>query len=110
MTIFGLDLTNLLGLLVLAFGFGFMFGKNAGELARRRPISWAPRIEGSNEPLLLHCPNQGSWQTGIWQSGTWVDYGTRTLELHPDLYMEIPLSTPAKVKRAAQRALWIITL
>lgn len=112
MTAFGFDLANLL-LPSLAFGFGFIFGTNVGELALRRPISWAPRIEGSNEPLLLHCPDQGGWHTGVWQSGRWVDYGTRTLELHPDLYMEIPLSTPANVKRAAQKtlrniALWIV--
>ena len=37
-----------------------------------RPISTAPQED--DRPLLLFCPEQGGWHTGVWFRGKWLAY------------------------------------
>ncbi len=43
------------------------------------PVETAPKPELQHEPvpILLFCPDEGGWHTGIWFEGTW--------RLHADL-------------------------
>jgi hypothetical protein len=39
---------------------------------RPRPISTAPTDdEFAERVLLLYCPEQGGWHTGVWFEGSW---------------------------------------
>jgi hypothetical protein len=74
------------------------------------PIGTAPRPEQDPEPLLLYCPHEQRWYTGVWRDGAWRlhDHGERVL--HPTHWL--PVSTevvvesarPAKKDRQLRRA------
>ena len=38
-----------------------------------RPIETAPHDKAQERSLLLWCPEQGGWQTGVWFKGQWMD-------------------------------------
>ena len=38
-----------------------------------RPIDTAPHDKAQERSLLLWCPEQGGWQTGVWFKGQWMD-------------------------------------
>ena len=46
------------------------------------PIKHAPR-EDPERTLLLFCPEQGGWQTGVFFEGRWLDFATLSVELEP---------------------------
>lgn len=54
-----------------------------GQSAEARDISTAPQRE--DEPILLFCPDQGGWHSGIWFRGFWlacIDSSTRLDPTH----------------------------
>ncbi len=70
-----------------------------------RPIHTAPMAVGPDEkpiPVLLYCPEQGGWRTGVWLKagyfdGVWCRQGWRlaeshAVELRPTQWL--PCSTP----------------
>jgi hypothetical protein len=122
MTVFGFDVTTLLFLALAIFAIVRMVSVLRGkgrQMATASPIRSAVPDEIGNEPLLLHCPSQGGWHVGVWHDGKWLDHATRTVELHPDFYMDPPppldergklsrpwgSSLPEKIRNVA---LWII--
>jgi hypothetical protein len=40
--------------------------------------------------LLLFCPEQGGWQTGVFFEGRWLDFATLTKELEPTHFVDVP--------------------
>ena len=40
--------------------------------------------------LLLFCPEQGGWQTGLFFEGRWLDFATTTVELEPTHWLPEP--------------------
>src|SRR3954452_23714919 len=55
-----------------------------------RPIETAPHHTYQERPLLLWCPEQGGWQTGMWFNGRWMDSITLSHPLAPTFWTEIP--------------------
>src|SRR3954462_9326954 len=55
-----------------------------------RPIETAPHHTYQERPLLLWCPEQGAWQTGMWFNGRWMDSFTLSHPLAPTFWTEIP--------------------
>jgi hypothetical protein len=39
-------------------------------------IESAPRPDQDPVPLLLYCPEEGCWYTGVWWDGAWPDLNT----------------------------------
>ena len=64
------------------------------------PIGTAPLPERDPEPLLLYCPHDQRWYTGVWRDGAWrlQDHGERVL--HPSHWL--PVSTDVVVDSARQ--------
>ena len=93
--VFGFDITTFL---FLALPIGVLAwimsvngkGRKMTTVPSILPIRSAVPEEMADKPLLLHCPSQGGWHVGVWHEGKWVDRATRTVELHPDFYMESP--------------------
>ena len=54
-----------------------------------RPIATAP-TDDPERTLLLYCPEQGSWQTGVCFEGRWLDFATLTIELEPTHWLPEP--------------------
>jgi hypothetical protein len=46
-----------------------------------QPISTAP--EEDDKPILLFCPEQGGWHTGVWFRGKWLAYIDMSVVLRP---------------------------
>ena len=44
--------------------------------------------------LLLFCPKQGGWQTGVFSNGRWLDFATRTVNLEPTHFADVPPDPP----------------
>jgi len=40
--------------------------------------------------LLLFCPEQGGWHTGVFVEGHWLDFATLTLALEPTYWLPEP--------------------
>jgi hypothetical protein len=53
-----------------------------------QPISTAPHEEDA--PLLLFCPEQGGWHTGVWFLGKWLAYIDTSVVLQPSHWLPIP--------------------
>ena len=53
-----------------------------------RPISAAP-TDDPERTLLLFCPEQGGWQTGVFFEGRWLDFATLTVELEPTHFVDV---------------------
>ncbi len=41
--------------------------------------------------LLLFCPEQGGWQTGVFHDGQWLDLATLSVALEPTHFTNVPL-------------------
>ena len=54
-----------------------------------RPIATAP-TDDPERTLLLFCPEQGGWHTGLFVEGRWLDFATLTLELEPTYWLPEP--------------------
>jgi ADP-heptose:LPS heptosyltransferase len=54
-----------------------------------RLIATAP-TDDPERTLLLFCPEQGGWQTGLFFEGRWLDFATLTLELEPTYWLPEP--------------------
>jgi hypothetical protein len=44
----------------------------------------------AGQVLLLYCPKQGGWHTGVWADGRWVARIAPTIELEPTHWMLAP--------------------
>ena len=65
------------------------------------PIGTAPRPEQDPEPLLLYCPHERRWYTGVWRDGAWRLQDHRERVLHPTHWL--PMSTDVVVEKARQQ-------
>ena len=65
------------------------------------PIETAPpSIDGP--PLLLFCPEQGGWHSGLWFYGKWLAYIDSSTILHPTHWMMAPVDPDeVDLRRAA---------
>jgi hypothetical protein len=54
------------------------------------PIETAPPITDTS-PLLLFCPEQGGWHSGVWFYGKWLAYIDSSIILHPTHWMMAPV-------------------
>ena len=63
------------------------------------PIGTAPTID--NPPLLLFCPEQGGWHSGIWFYGKWLAYIDDSIILHPTHWMHAPFDPDELEQRRA---------
>jgi hypothetical protein len=52
-------------------------------------ISDAP-TDDPERTLLLFCPEQGGWQTGVFFEGKWLDFATLSVELEPTHFTHLP--------------------
>ena len=66
------------------------------------PIESAPRPGQDAEPLLLYCPDQACWYTGVWSEGAWRLQADAERVLHPTHWL--PTSTDVVVDRAQEKA------
>jgi hypothetical protein len=57
-----------------------------------QPISTAPQEE--DWPLLLFCPDQGGWHTGVWFWGKWLAYIDTSTVLEPSHWLPVPPDPP----------------
>jgi hypothetical protein len=61
-------------------------------MSEPQPIQTAPREESS--PLLLYCPEQGGWHTGVWFYGKWLAYIDTSIVLEPTHWTYPPTAPP----------------
>ena len=54
-----------------------------------QPIATAPK-DSERNPILVHCPSEGGWQTSRLFDGKWVDSATLMRELHPSHWLPVP--------------------
>jgi hypothetical protein len=54
-----------------------------------KPIQDAP-VNDPQRTLLLYCPEQGGWQTGVFFEGHWLDSTTFSVTLHPTHFTDVP--------------------
>jgi hypothetical protein len=54
-----------------------------------RPVATAPTHDPEHT-LLLYCPQDGGWHTGVFFEGRWLDSATLTRELHPTHFTDVP--------------------
>jgi hypothetical protein len=57
-----------------------------------QPISTAP--EEDDKPILLFCPDQGGWHTGVWFRGKWLAYIDMSVVLEPSHWLPVPADPP----------------
>lgn len=63
------------------------------------PITTAPTND--TPPLLLFCPEQGGWHSGIWFYGKWLAYIDDSIILHPTHWMQAPFDPDELEQRRA---------
>ena len=61
-------------------------------------MSTAP-TDDPERTLLLFCPEQGGWQTGVFFEGRWLDFATLTVELEPAHFTDVPPDPDSKLLR-----------
>jgi hypothetical protein len=59
-----------------------------------RPLPIAAAPESDDEPLLLFCPDQGGWHTGVCFLGRWLAYYDTSVVLHPSHWLPVPGDPP----------------
>ena len=59
------------------------------QLSDASPIGDAP-TDDPERTLLLFCPEQGGWQTGVFFEGRWLDSSTLTEVLEPTHFTGVP--------------------
>jgi hypothetical protein len=62
----------------------------AAELPVAKPIKTAPSLPDAEVQLLLWCPGQGGWHTGVWFEDRWLNSIELDLELRPTHWMPAP--------------------
>ena len=65
------------------------------------PIGTAPRPDRNPVPLLLYCPYERRWYTGVWRDGAWRLHGPVERVLSPTHWL--PVSTDVVVESAGQQ-------
>jgi hypothetical protein len=60
------------------------------------PIGTAPRAEQNPVPVLLYCPNERRWYTGVWREGGWRLQGQAERVLNPSHWL--PATTDVVVE------------
>ncbi len=55
-------------------------------------VSAAPQED--DQPLLLFCPDQGGWHTGVWFRGKWLAYIDTSVVLEPSHWLPVPADPP----------------
>jgi hypothetical protein len=55
-----------------------------------RPIETAPFERMGEKSILLYCPIQGGWHTGLWVAGAWFDSISLDVELYPSHWLPTP--------------------
>jgi hypothetical protein len=65
---------------------------SAGGKHDAKPISTAPQVD--DQPLLLFCPDQGGWHTGVWFRGKWLAYFDSSIVLEPSHWLPVPADPP----------------
>jgi hypothetical protein len=63
------------------------------------PIETAPIVDAP--PLLLFCPEKGSWHSGTWFYGKWLACIDDSIVLHPTHWMPAPLDPDEMEQRRA---------
>jgi hypothetical protein len=66
-----------------------------------RLIATAP-TDDPERTLLLFCPEQGGWHTGLFFEGRWLDFATLAVALEPTHWLPEP-PEPDEAERVAQR-------
>ena len=56
----------------------------------RLPQPIATVHHAGDRALLLYCPREGGWQTGVHFRGRWLDFATLSKELEPTHWMDVP--------------------
>ena len=64
-------------------------------------IETAPRTDQDPVPLLLYCPDEGSWLLGLWSEGAWRLQGHAAHVLDPSHWL--PVSTDLVVESTRQQ-------
>jgi hypothetical protein len=63
-----------------------------------RALGWPFRIEGAppadNLVLLLFCPEQGGWHTGVRFEGRWLAHISTEIVLRPTYWRPAPADPP----------------
>ena len=54
------------------------------------PIGTALRRDRTPVPLLLYCPDEGSWLLGLWSEAAWRLEGHAAHVLHPTHWLPMP--------------------
>ena len=60
------------------------------------PIETAPKgeLDHGPVPILLWCPDEGGWHTGVWFRGKWLAYIDTSVVLEPSHWLPIPADPP----------------
>ncbi len=53
------------------------------------PMPSHPHLQMEQTPLLLYCPNQGGWHTGVWFDGGWWLHFNMEEKLEPVSFIEL---------------------
>ena len=67
------------------------------------PIGTAPRPDRNPEPLLLYCPHERRWYTGVWRDGAWRLQDHRERVLHPSHWLPGPEDFFGKIPEYLRR-------
>ena len=69
----------------------------------RDPMDNAPRSEPGGEPVqvLLYCPDEDRWHTGVWVDGAWRLHTDLERILHPTHWL--PVGVDVLVERGRSR-------
>jgi hypothetical protein len=68
------------------------------------PIQTAPQAEHTEVPLLLWCPLEGGWHTGVWFEDRWLDSVSLDVELHPTHWLSCPEARAEHLRSSAPTA------
>jgi hypothetical protein len=67
---------------------GYVDDAQAKRFPSPDPIGTAPRE--AERILLLFCPEQGGWHSGLWHHGEWTDALTGEKHVKPTHWMDVP--------------------
>ncbi|MCB5173587.1 5-aminolevulinate synthase [Microvirga lenta] len=74
--------------------------------SKPQPIATAPKNDGANGTILVHCASGAGWQTSRFFDGKWVDAATLMRELDPTHWLPVPggIEEESRPQNAAPRA------
>jgi hypothetical protein len=64
------------------------------DLSTPRPINSAPKTD-AEKVVLLYCPDQGGWHTGVWFEGSWRLHFEVNVRLEPTHWLPAPRDVDA---------------